>query len=35
MYISLVLATGAIIMLLGIFILIIGLGLGDDIEGRP
>ena len=35
MYISLVLATSAIIMLLGIFILIIGLGLGDDIEGRP
>lgn len=35
MYISLVLATGAIIMLFGIFILIIGLGLGDDIEGRP
>lgn len=35
MYISVVLATGAIIMLFGIFILIIGLGLGDDIEGRP
>ena len=35
MYISLVLVTGAIIMLFGIFILIIGLGLGDDIEGRP
>ena len=35
MYISLVLATSAIIMLFGIFILIIGLGLGDDIEGRP
>lgn len=35
MYISLVLATGAIIMLFGIFILIIGLGLGDDIEAHP
>ena len=35
MYISLVLATGAIIMLFGTFILIIGLGLGYDIEGRP
>ena len=35
MYISLVMATDAIIMLLGIFVLIIGLGLGDDIEGRP
>lgn len=34
MYISLVLATGAIIMLFGIFILIIGLGLGDDIEAH-
>lgn len=35
MYISLVLATEAIIMLFGIFILIIGLGLGDDIEAHP
>ena len=35
MYISLVLATGAIIMLFGIFILIIGLGLGDDIKAHP
>lgn len=35
MYISLVLATGAIIMLFGIFILIISLGLGDDIEAHP
>ena len=35
MYISLVLATGAIIMLFGIFIVIIGLGLGDDIEAHP
>lgn len=35
MYISLVLATGAIIMLFGIFILIIGLELGDDIEAHP
>lgn len=35
MYISLVLATGAIIMLFGIFILIISIGLGDDIEAHP
>ena len=35
MYISLVLATGAIIMLFSIFILIIGLELGDDIKAHP